>query len=64
MNDPEIIKSNLIKQLTAPVYWTQTMENMIAAGVNQVVEVGPGTVLQGLFRKMNSNIELSSASVE
>ncbi len=64
VNDPEIIKSNLIKQLTAPVYWTQTMENMIAAGVNQVVEVGPGTVLQGLFRKMNSNIELSSASVD
>ena len=64
VNDPEIIKSNLIKQLTAPVYWTQTMENMIAAGVNQVVEVGPGIVLQGLFRKMNSNIELSSASVE
>lgn len=64
VNDPEIIKSNLIKQLTSPVYWTQTMENMIAAGVNQVVEVGPGTVLQGLFRKMNSNIELSSASVE
>ena len=64
VNDPEIIKSNLIKQLTAPVYWTQTMENMIAAGVNQVVEGGPGTVLQGLFRKMNSNIELSSASVE
>ena len=64
VNDPEIIKSNLIKQLTAPVYWTQTMENMIAAGVNQVVEVGPGTVLQGLFTKMNSNIELSSASVE
>ena len=64
VNDPEIIKSNLIKQLTAPVYWTQTMENMIAAGVNQVVEVDPGTVLQGLFRKMNSNIELSSASVE
>ncbi|MBS7358623.1 MAG: ACP S-malonyltransferase [Bacteroidales bacterium] len=64
VNDPEIIKSNLIKQLTAPVYWTHTMENMIAAGVNQVVEVGPGTVLQGLFRKMNSNIELSSASVE
>ena len=64
VNDPEIIKSNLIKQLTAPVYWTQTMENMIAAGVNQVVEVGPGTVLQGLFRKMNSNNELSSASVE
>lgn len=64
VNAPEIIKSNLIKQLTAPVCWTQTMENMIAAGVNQVVEVGPGTVLQGLFRRLNGTIELSSAAIE
>ncbi|MBR4837399.1 MAG: ACP S-malonyltransferase [Bacteroidales bacterium] len=64
VNDPEIIKNNLIKQLTAPVCWTQTMENMIAAGVNQVVEVGPGTVLQGLFRRLNGTIELSSATIE
>jgi len=63
VNDPEIIKSNLIKQLTAPVCWTQTMENMIAAGVNQVIEVGPGTVLQGLFKRMNGTIELSSAEI-
>lgn len=63
VQDPEIIKVNLIKQLTAPVCWTQTMENMIAAGVNQVVEVGPGTVLQGLFKRMNGNIELSSAAI-
>lgn len=63
VNDPEIIKSNLIKQLTAPVCWTQTMENMIAAGVSQVVEVGPGTVLQGLFRRLNGTIELSSAAI-
>ena len=63
VNDPEIIKSNLIKQLTAPVCWTQTMENMIAAGVNQVIEVGPGTVLQGLFKRMNGTIELSSAAI-
>ena len=63
VNDPEIIKANLIKQLTAPVCWTQTMENMIAAGVNQVVEVGPGTVLQGLFRRLNGTIELSSAAI-
>ena len=63
VKDPEIIKANLIKQLTAPVCWTQTMENMIAAGVNQVVEVGPGTVLQGLFRRLNGTIELSSAAV-
>ena len=45
------------------VCWTQTMENMIAAGVNQVIEVGPGTVLQGLFRRLNPNIELSSAAI-
>lgn len=63
VNDPEIIKSNLIKQLTAPVCWTQTMENMIAAGVNRVIEVGPGTVLQGLFKRMNGTIELSSAAI-
>ena len=63
VQDPEIIKANLIKQLTAPVCWTQTMENMIAAGVNQVIEVGPGTVLQGLFRRLNGTIELSSAAI-
>ena len=64
VTDPEIIKANLIKQLTAPVCWTQTMENMIAAGVNQVIEVGPGTVLQGLFKRMNVTLELSSAAIE
>ncbi len=64
VNDTEIIKTNLIAQLTAPVLWTQTMENMIANGLNSVVEVGPGTVLQGLFKKLNkSNIELSSAKI-
>lgn len=64
VNDPEIIKANLISQLTSPVCWTQTMENMIAAGVNQVVEVGPGTVLQGFFKRMSTSIELSSAAIE
>lgn len=64
VNDPEIIKSNLIKQLTSPVHWTQTMENMVAAGVNQVVEVGPGTVLQGLFKRTFKTLELSSATIE
>ena len=63
VNDPEIIKSNLIKQLTAPVCWTQTMENMIATGVKQVIEVGPGTVLQGLFKRMSTTLELSSAAI-
>ncbi len=63
VNDPEIIKSNLIAQLTAPVRWTQIMKNMIADGARKVVEVGPGTVLQGLFKKVDRNIDVSSASV-
>ena len=62
VNDPEIIKKNLIAQLTSPVLWTQTMSNILATGVRSVVEVGPGTVLQGLFRKMDRNLELSSAT--
>ena len=63
VNDPEIIKKNLVSQLTSPVLWTQTMLNMIAAGVRSVVEVGPGTVLQGLFKKVDKNMELISASI-
>ena len=49
--DPETIKKNLIAQLTAPVRWTQTIQNMIAAGADTFVEVGPGAVLQGLVKK-------------
>ena len=64
VTDPEIIKKNLIAQLTSPVCWTQTMLNMIANGVNTVVEVGPGTVLQGLFKKVDRNLQMSSASLE
>ncbi len=64
VTDPEIIKSNLIAQLTAPVRWTQIMKNMIADGVKQVVEVGPGTVLQGLFKKVDRNLNVSSADLE
>ena len=64
VNDPEIIKKNLVAQLTSPVCWTQTMLNMIANGLNSVVEVGPGTVLQGLFKKVDRNLEMSSASIE
>ena len=63
VNDPEIIKKNLIAQLTSPVMWTQTMNNILATGVRSVVEVGPGTVLQGLFRKVDRNLELSSATI-
>lgn len=61
VKDPEIIKANLIKQLTAPVRWTQTMENMIADGARTFIEVGPGTVLQGLVKKVNKDIEAYSA---
>ena len=63
VTDPEIIKKNLVAQLTSPVRWTQTMLNMIANGLNSVVEVGPGTVLQGLFKKVDRNLEMSSASI-
>ena len=62
VTDPEIIKKNLVAQLTSPVRWTQTMQNMIANGLNSVTEVGPGTVLQGLFKKVDRNLEMSSAS--
>lgn len=63
VNDPEIIKKNLVSQLTSPVLWTQTMRNILANGVRTVVEVGPGTVLQGLFKKMDKSLELYSAAV-
>ncbi len=64
VTSPDIIKANLISQLTAPVRWTQTMGNMIANGLTEVVEVGPGTVLQGLFKKAGVELQLSSANVE
>ena len=64
VTDPKLIKENLIAQLTAPVKWTQIMQNMISdAGEIEVVEVGPGKVLQGLFKKVDRSIQTSSASV-
>ncbi|MEN9947571.1 MAG: S-malonyltransferase [Bacteroidota bacterium] len=62
--DPEEIKKNLIEQLTAPVRWTQIMENMIADGCSEVVEVGPGKVLQGLFKKVSRDLPTVSAGIE
>jgi [acyl-carrier-protein] S-malonyltransferase len=59
--DPATIKNLLIEQLTAPVRWTQIMENMIADGCAEVIEVGPGKVLQGLFKKVNRDLPVSSA---
>ncbi|MBR5971418.1 MAG: ACP S-malonyltransferase [Paludibacteraceae bacterium] len=55
--DPEVIKKNLIKQLTAPVKWTQSVQNMIAAGATSFTEVGPGAVLQGMIKKITKGIE-------
>jgi len=63
ITSPKKIKENLIKQLTAPVKWTQIMENMLKDGVTEVVEVGPGKVLQGLFKKVDRSINTSSASL-
>ncbi|MCB9196077.1 MAG: ACP S-malonyltransferase [Flavobacteriales bacterium] len=57
------IKLNLIAQLTAPVKWTQTMNQMLADGCTEVIEVGPGKVLQGLFKKVDRQLPTSSAEV-
>ncbi len=56
---PEQIKSNLIAQLTSSVRWTQIMKNMIADGADSMLEIGPGKVLQGLFKKLNKEFETS-----
>lgn len=61
--DPEIIKTNLVAQLTSPVRWTQIMQAMIADGANDITEVGPGKVLQGLFKKIDRKIQTQSAAV-
>ena len=63
VNNPEEIKENLIKQLTASVQWTQSMHQMIADGLRSVTEVGPGKVLQGLFKKVDRALETQSAEV-
>jgi [acyl-carrier-protein] S-malonyltransferase len=63
VSNSDIIKKNLIAQLTSPVRWTQTMKNMIANGMEEYVEVGPGKVLQGLLKKVDRKISTSSASI-
>lgn len=62
--DENEIKTNLISQLTAPVRWTQSVKQMIDDGATHFIEVGPGKVLQGLVRKINRDVESSSASLE
>lgn len=61
VTDPEEIKANLIIQLTAPVKWTQSVQNMIADGATLFTEVGPGNVLQGLVKKINKDVETAAA---
>jgi len=63
VTDPEIIKTNLVAQLTSPVRWTRIMQNMIADGANNITEVGPGNVLQGLFKKVDRKIITQSAMI-
>ncbi len=55
VTSPDDIRKNLVSQLTAPVRWTQTIENMIAGGITTFVEVGTGAVLRGLIRKINKD---------
>ena len=61
--DPKEIKQNLIEQLTSPVKWTQTMLNIVKEKDVEVIEVGPGKVLQGLFKKIDRSINTSSATL-
>lgn len=63
VTDAEIIKKNLIAQLTSPVRWTQIARNMIADGAKEVIEVGPGNVLQGLVKKVKKDIITASAKM-
>jgi [acyl-carrier-protein] S-malonyltransferase len=64
ISNPDEIKKNLVLQLTAPVRWTQTMKQMLADGATEVIEVGPGKVLQGLFKKVDREIQTISASID
>lgn len=57
--NPETIKTNLIAQLTAPVKWTQSVEHMVADGATEFIELGPGSVLQGLVKKIAKDVVTS-----
>lgn len=64
VHDQAAIKSNLISQLTAPVKWTQSVQQMITDGATLFTEVGPGNVLQGLVKKINRDAQTASATIE
>ncbi|MDV7697031.1 ACP S-malonyltransferase [Chryseobacterium soli] len=61
VTNPDEIKQNLIAQLTGPVKWTQSVQNMIKDGANNFVEVGPGKTLQGLIKKIDGSVDVASA---
>jgi len=63
LNETEI-KANLISQLTAPVKWTQSVQQMIQDGALEFTEVGPGNVLQGLVKKINRGMDTKAATLE
>ena len=63
VSNENAIKTNLIKQLTAPVKWTQSVEQMIADGATEFIEVGPGKVLQGLVKKINKEAVVASVEI-
>ncbi len=63
VTDPEEIQKNLVFQLTAPVKWTQSVQNMLKDGATHFTEVGPGKVLQGLVKKIDRNAEVASAEI-
>jgi [acyl-carrier-protein] S-malonyltransferase len=60
--DPEVIKDNLLRQLTSPVRWAQTVQNMVADGADSFLEIGPGTVLQGLVKRIAPEVEINGIS--
>jgi len=61
VSDPNEIKKNLVLQLTGPVKWTQIMERILADGAHHIIEVGPGRVLQGLFKKVSREVKTEGA---
>ena len=64
VSDPESIKGNLISQLTAPVKWTQSVQQMVGDGATIFIEIGPGKVLQGLVKKIHPEAEAASAEID
>ena len=63
VSDPNEIKNNLVLQLTGAVKWTQIMERMLGDGASHIIEVGPGRVLQGLFKKVNREVLTEGAAI-